>query len=206
VVIDVGANIGYLAMLFAYAVGPTGHVVAIEPGRRILPLLKRNTSQFKNIDVRDICASDQDGLVTFHESEMSDTSSMLSIANAVSYTVSATTLDKLVAGLRTQPSLVKIDVEGCEDRVLQGAANILARDNPPIVVFEALTFEARERCVKVFGQVVGNRYAIYRIQPDANLLPCESEHGTNDYLAVPDWAADRVRRAIPLAAEKMVQR
>jgi protein-L-isoaspartate O-methyltransferase len=43
-VLDVGANIGYLTMLFAHLVGETGRVVAFEPGENDLPYLTANAS------------------------------------------------------------------------------------------------------------------------------------------------------------------
>jgi len=42
VAVDIGANIGFLTVLAAILVGPTGHVVAFEPGPENLERLRAN--------------------------------------------------------------------------------------------------------------------------------------------------------------------
>jgi FkbM family methyltransferase len=198
VIFDVGANVGYLAMLFAYASGPNGHVYAFEPGQRIYPQLVRNTKQFANIRIYNVGASDKDGEALFFEAEFSDISSMLPIACAKSYTVKTISLDNFATQQDAHPSFIKIDVEGNEERVLQGACNLLGCERAPIVVFEALTSEARQRCTQVFN-AANSTYSIFRIQTDASLLPLETERGTADYIAVPNWAVERVQNAVTSA-------
>jgi len=41
-ILDIGANIGYYALLEARSVGPSGRVVAVEPEPRNAALLRRN--------------------------------------------------------------------------------------------------------------------------------------------------------------------
>jgi FkbM family methyltransferase len=199
VIFDVGANVGYLAMLFASASGPNGHVYAFEPGQRIYPQLVRNTKQFANIRIYNVGVSDKDGEALFFDAEMSDISSMVPIADAKSYTVKTVSLDNFATQQDAHPSFIKIDVEGNEERVLQGARNLLRCERAPIVVFEALTAEARQRCTQEFNDAANNIYSIFRIQTDASLLPFETERGTNDYIAVPNWAVERVQKAVTSA-------
>src|SRR5262245_48390832 len=45
VVVDVGANYGYTACLFAYEVEESGRVLAIEPGPRMFDLLRSNVER-----------------------------------------------------------------------------------------------------------------------------------------------------------------
>ena len=54
VVVDVGANVGYLTRFFAQAVGPLGKVYAFEPNPLIFPLLKRNVAKFRQVAVFDV--------------------------------------------------------------------------------------------------------------------------------------------------------
>ena len=51
VVVDVGANVGYLTRFFAQAVGPLGKVYAFEPNPLIFPLLRRNVAKFRQVAV-----------------------------------------------------------------------------------------------------------------------------------------------------------
>jgi len=46
------------------------------------------------------------------------------------------TLDEVVDSLAVKPSLIKLDVEGFEPRVLRGAQKLIASDEPPAVCFE----------------------------------------------------------------------
>jgi len=54
VIVDVGANVGYLTRFFAQAVGPLGKVYAFEPNPLIFPLLKRNVAKFRQVAVFDV--------------------------------------------------------------------------------------------------------------------------------------------------------
>jgi len=54
VIVDVGANVGYLTRFFAQAVGPFGKVYAFEPNPLIFPLLTRNVAKFRQVAVFDV--------------------------------------------------------------------------------------------------------------------------------------------------------
>ena len=54
VIVDVGANVGYLTRFFAQAVGPLGKVYAFEPNPLIFPLLRRNVAKFRQVAVFDV--------------------------------------------------------------------------------------------------------------------------------------------------------
>jgi FkbM family methyltransferase len=54
VIVDAGANVGYLTRFFAQAVGPLGKVYAFEPNPLIFPLLRRNVAKFRQVAVFDV--------------------------------------------------------------------------------------------------------------------------------------------------------
>jgi FkbM family methyltransferase len=54
VIVDVGANVGYLTRFFAQAVGPLGKVYAFEPNPLIFPLLRKNVAKFRQVAVFDL--------------------------------------------------------------------------------------------------------------------------------------------------------
>lgn len=49
VIVDVGANVGYLTRFFARATGANGRVCAFEPNPLIFPLLERNLARFPQV-------------------------------------------------------------------------------------------------------------------------------------------------------------
>lgn len=129
--VDVGANIGYFALLGASIVGPTGRVVALEPDPRMAAALRENVAMnaLGRIDVVETAASDVTGTATLTGYSVDGgnwgVSSLASTppadAGAPSFTVTCAPLDSVldVAGVDTV-DLVKVDVEGAEPRVLRG--------------------------------------------------------------------------------------
>ena len=139
--IDVGANVGIHAVRLAQLVGPTGGVVAIEADEEICLRLRRNIclNDLSNVEVLQAAASVRgEGVAQLHKPDASDSNhgsgSLLphSHLSGKVQSVPTVALDDIVS----QPvALIKIDVEGYEDRVLLGAEQIL-RDAQPTIVME----------------------------------------------------------------------
>lgn len=128
---DLGANVGYFTLVGASLVGPTGHVVAFEPSARNAAALRRNVAMnnLTQVVVREMAVSDSVGLAGFCPGD-NDQSGTL---GAGPCTVATTTIDHEVRGTGCIPDVLKIDVEGAEDRVLAGAARTLAEHRPLVV-------------------------------------------------------------------------
>jgi FkbM family methyltransferase len=138
IVLDIGANIGVTARIFARK---AAHVHAFEPAPRALPLLVANTKSLHNVTVHAVAVSDKLGTVRFEERKKLDTSSIAS--NSAGIEVAAVTIDSL--GLL--PDVIKIDVEGFEQLVLKGATETLKHG--PTIVFEALSTNALRECKEI---------------------------------------------------------
>ena len=151
VVIDVGANIGYMSLIAAREAGPTGRVVAIEPARRAFSLLAENARRNFPEHITPVRAAcdEADGSVTMFVSEYSEEYNSLrreSVLGRVhEEVVPARSLDSLSRELGIQPDVVKIDVEGAEWPVLKG----LLRDGAPGP--RTLLVEAFEGNSRAFG-------------------------------------------------------
>jgi FkbM family methyltransferase len=123
---DVGANWGYFTLVAASAVGPSGSVLALEPDPRQFDALSRNVALngFAHVRCVEAAASFSDGRVTlagFADEEANRGVSRISDSaqGGRTFDVRAVRLDALVPG-PARVDLVKIDVEGAEDLVLEG--------------------------------------------------------------------------------------
>lgn len=149
-VVDVGANIGYYSLLAGLAVGPEGFVVAVEPHPRTAQLLAVNlvlNGMSATSSVAVLAAySGVDELEFFIRKKFASNSSLGPVDQPLldflgdtqeSIRVSAIDLDTHLDGLRHtgHVGLIKVDVEGAELAVFQGALRTM-RESRPRVVFE----------------------------------------------------------------------
>jgi FkbM family methyltransferase len=138
-VIEAGANAGAYTVLFARWVGPRGRVYAFEPVPAIAGLL---AGQLRLNGV-----ADRVTIVPSALGAAQGTTALLAPGwaginrapvsqreAAVAIEVPVTTIDAFCARERIVPDLIKIDVEGAELAVLQGARNTIA-SSPAVLVF-----------------------------------------------------------------------
>jgi FkbM family methyltransferase len=154
VVWDVGANVGLFSFAASFLAGASGSVLAIEADTWLAGLLRRSAGAGRRdvapVAILPAAASDSVGIARFQIARRGRASNFLASspgsnqAGGVRETqlVPTVTLDSLLDRF-PPPSLVKIDVEGAEDRVLQGAGRLLSEVRPVLAceVFK----ESRER-------------------------------------------------------------
>jgi FkbM family methyltransferase len=141
VFIDVGANIGYYTLLASRIVGSDGRVVAIEPLRRNITFLERHIrlNDAGNVVVVPLACSDSSGEAMFHEGANTALGRLASrppieAINLKAHEVVTSTLDDIVRRRGLQPDMIKIDVEGAELAVLEGARDTIAATAPSLVL------------------------------------------------------------------------
>jgi FkbM family methyltransferase len=133
--VDVGANEGQLLAVFA-SLAPNGGHIAFEPVPRLSAELAR---RFPQVDVRAAAVSDRSGESSFVVHRRLPSRSSLrpvgyDAAETETIRVPVQTLDdSLPPGY--VPHLLKVDVEGAEHLVLEGARATL-RTHRPVVLFE----------------------------------------------------------------------
>jgi FkbM family methyltransferase len=153
-VVDVGANCGFFTALAATLVGPRGRVLAVEPATTCVARIRANLERNKlsNVDIVDRVAAAHAGDTTLYiNSDNSGGHALWDVgewpgnaksrAHPMPVSVAATTIDaELKLRAAPLPKLIKIDTEGAEQRVLEGAKGILAERKVPFVVVELHEF------------------------------------------------------------------
>ena len=125
-VYDIGANIGHYTKVFSEKVGKSGVVIAFEPSKINFDKLIHNISNYSNVEAINIAVGAEETVLILSqgEDEIGATSSIISDTNGVGQITNVLPLDKIVVG-RPFPNAIKIDVEGFELEVLNGALNTL---------------------------------------------------------------------------------
>lgn len=135
VVIEVGSNVGAHTLLMARLVGEEGHVYAFEPTSFASTKLHRNISlnpELTNITVStEIVTNNSDSLPTLYLNSSWTTAGVqapMTIENPVS-----TSIDKVVSKSNIKKlDMIKIDVDGYDFKVLQGATAAIEALQPVI--------------------------------------------------------------------------
>jgi FkbM family methyltransferase len=150
-VIDAGANIGQYAMLASAKVGPRGRVHCFEPHPGVYEVLRRNLDRAgcANVVARPLALADAPGrrdLYLHPIGNVGATSLRPLDAGQPGHRVRVrtTTLDAYVRSRRLgRVDLVKIDVEGAELELLDGAARTLDASPEIVLVVELMQENAR---------------------------------------------------------------
>lgn len=141
-IVDVGANIGFIATLAARAVGPTGRVLAIEPEPKNMALLRENVARngYQNVTLCHCAVGSAPGAATLYRSQWNMGNHRINAGEAGqaiaddAIKVTLETADALIAqhGL-PRVDVIKMDVEGYEPAVVGGLETTLQRDRPVVL-------------------------------------------------------------------------
>jgi FkbM family methyltransferase len=145
VFVDVGANIGLFSLIAANRVGDSGMVYAFEPSAKTFHRLRENTklNNFQNVQCYQLALSDEFGKSPFYTSE-DGFDAWNSFAHPIAgeffakEIIQCETWDRFARthGLLGRVAMMKIDVEGWESKVLQGAKESLSRQDAPVLQVE----------------------------------------------------------------------
>lgn len=137
--VDVGANVGATAIPVAVC-NRKQHIVCFEPHPANCKRLRenRNMNKLEHVRIEEKAVSDVSGKIAFYAQQGSKNMGLSSlqlnhdIENHETLEVETVTLDEYFRG-RTHPCVaIKIDVQGFEWQVLQGAKEIIRQDRPYI--------------------------------------------------------------------------
>jgi FkbM family methyltransferase len=196
VMFDVGAHHGVHSLVVAAelsARGLAGHVNAFEPDPENARLLAENLARNgleAFVTVRPVAVADRDGtdvLLVCVDDNSSNTLrdherfSLAADQERREHPVALIRLDSLLAEV-PRVDLLKLDVQGAEARVLHGAAGLLARDRP-VVVVEAVSGWPSTDEVRAFLESHG--YSIFGLDREGRPCPV----GSREAFVSWDWVA-----------------
>lgn len=184
VALDVGANLGLMTGVLSHLVGPDGHVYSFEPSptthRKLASLVAEN--KFLNVTTYNLGCSDEEGQLHLNLTDNSGYSSLRS-ANEIGSgvkeieAVQIVSLDDYLAARLKRLDLIKIDTEGFEDRVLNGARQLLRRFKPVVYIELSTEFrDSSEQAVKILKEE-GYRF---EVEPDLS-----AAHTGDNFIARP---------------------
>ena len=190
--LDVGAHFGYFSLLAAQCVGPNGRVLAVEAASAAYEVLSRNAMAYPQIKALHRAATAKAEELTFYEFP-----NLYSEYNSIdveqyrdqawfqrnpprSVVVQGLALTELLESDGLQPCVVKIDVEGAEWQVIQGATDHLRKHTPVLVLEYVSAARGDEQHAKAHTALLELGYAVHRIKDDGGL---EALRGSaSDYL------------------------
>ena len=154
--IDIGANLGLVAVSMASVVGSLGAVHAFEPQPNLASLIMRSAelNGFDHLHVHRVALGRQDDCLELHipQGNAGAASLLRRDSKATAKTIPVKESGRYLEQLGLGPiRLIKIDVEGFEDSVFSGAASYL-RKNPP----DAILFESNDYSVDFANRPVTN--------------------------------------------------
>jgi len=144
-IIDIGANQGQFSekmrILF-----PQSKIISFEPLNEAYQILKKNFLNDQNYEIYNIALGSTKGVAEIEKNEYSPSSSLLEMnnvhknnfnfaINTEKEKINIDLLDNIIKpSAIIRPALMKIDVQGFEDKVINGATNILR--NIDIIICE----------------------------------------------------------------------
>ncbi len=183
---DVGANVGFFAVIAARLVGPSGQVVCFEPLPENARQIEYNArlNGFENIVVRCEALGGSNRTEVFNTSAEPTWGMLSTVGKAPErasgqIAVEVRTLDSLCGpGGLARPDVIQMDVEGAEIEALEGASATLTASRPILVIELHRTNDAVTSILERLGYtfaVLGTALPVHDVTWDANLLAIPRE-------------------------------
>lgn len=160
VVADVGANIGYYTLLMARR---AKKVYAIEPDGEIFSILKKNVEEnnLKNVVLINAAAGAKKEKVKYFKNEENygDGRVVENKNGKFVGNVSCLRLDEILQN-EQKISLIKVDTQGYEPEVMEGAKNIIEKDSPVLFLEYSPSEYKNKKMIKSLNSKYKNIWSI----------------------------------------------
>jgi len=164
-VFDVGAHKGAYSFWMRKAVGDHGKLVCFEPQEKAAVLLKRVFIRNKNVQIEQVALSDHSRMAPLFVKPQPGIPYEASLhhkyENMRIEEVTTTTLDDYCRDHAVFPSFIKLDVEGHEQNVVDGAVSVLKKMKP-VLLAEIETRHIGEKALYALcNKIIDLGYAAY---------------------------------------------
>jgi FkbM family methyltransferase len=173
---DIGANVGFTAMLAAKCVAPGGRVVCFEPLAEPAAQTLHNAglNGFSFVQVHQVALASSDGEAEFFVSAESTWGRLAEAGPAPQQNgvirVPMRTLDSFASEHALPlPEVIKMDVEGVEAAVISGGKKLLAASRPVMIIELHHTYQA------VVDSLAGLDYAIRPLTTTGKIASTDDE-------------------------------
>lgn len=196
VIIDIGANVGLFTKAFAAAYKRPKKILAIEPSIYVFSILKIVTNQIPFVCAFRLALSHKEGVVQLKTPLKPSGSLRVGLSHIGTRNddsqrlepVEARRLDELLAEKNLeQIDVVKMDVEGAEEQILQGAQTLL-KETKPIWFVElaqdrASNFDSSAQ--RIFRSFKDAGYQAFLLTESYDWVEIHELNNSYDYLFVP---------------------
>jgi FkbM family methyltransferase len=187
IVLDIGANHGFYALLAAGQVAPGGHIYAFEPNPRLNSLIKDSIAVNglgSLITLVEKAVTDREGEMSLvfqdrhsawgHLQAGSPQAGTPSEQSDLTCSVEGVVLDRYFPDLRVD--VVKMDIEGAEGGALTGMAGLIERSPEMKIMMEfspRLMSRFNQNAEDVADFLLSRGFACWLISADGSLMPAQ---------------------------------
>jgi len=155
VFIDIGSHVGKYTIKVARQLGNKGRVISVEPESSNFEILKTNVqlNNLSNVTLLNVACWNKNEKLRLY---LAQSTGDHSVKNAVSMDfveVSAFKLDDILKDLQIdRVDFIKVDAEGADGEVLEGAEETIAKNPHLKIIFEAANRDNLAKCQEVLGK------------------------------------------------------
>jgi len=157
-ILDIGTNKGYYSLLSAKIMDDKGEILSFEPHPENCYWIKKSISVngYKSIKLFQIALFNKNGEMRLFEGAKSGHHSLVRNKDLGSITIQTKKLDAILAEEKIiKVDLIKIDVEGAEIQVLDGANKLLAKQSPKLLIdIHDIDRKKLFRTLEKFGYII----------------------------------------------------
>jgi FkbM family methyltransferase len=173
IILDLGAHIGTFTV--KHALNPSNYIYSFEPAYNSARLLKKNLklNNLRNVKILKYAVADKTCEKQFRIPEWSNVNPGLYCDTGIKTLVKVYALDDFVKEFKLKKiDFMKIDVEGAEIPLLNGAKNTLKKFKPKLAI-ETSEFEKIKKMLAPLGYKKFEYGQSYGGMADFNMMYCE---------------------------------